>query len=207
MFKEYIKPALFSFLVLTILTGIVYPLFITGIAQTLLPNQANGSLIYRNGKVVGSSLIGQAFDDPKYLWGRISATSPQYNASGSSGSNIGPSNHALIDEINSRIKALKAVDPNNTNPIPVDLVTSSASGLDPHISLAAAFYQIPRVAQYRGLTQDAVRVVVDKYTSSRFLGLIGEPVVNVLLVNLALDGYSITSGKNSPVGGSAFGGK
>jgi K+-transporting ATPase KdpC subunit len=147
MFKEYVKPAFLIFLVLTIITGIIYPLFITGIAQALFPSPANGSLIYRNGKVVGSSIIGQAFDDPKYLWGRISATSPQYNASSSSGSNIGPSNPALIDEINGRIKALKSADPDNTSPIPVDLVTSSASGLDPHISLAAAYYQVPRIAR------------------------------------------------------------
>jgi K+-transporting ATPase ATPase C chain len=187
MFREHIRPALLSFLVLTIITGFIYPLLITGIAQTLMPNQANGSLIYRNGKVVGSSLVGQAFDDPKYLWGRISATSPQYNASSSSGSNIGPSNPALIDEISGRIKALKTADPGNTNPIPVDLVTSSGSGLDPHISLAAAYYQIARIAGLRGLTQDTVRAIVNQHITDRFLGLIGEPVVNVLEVNLALD--------------------
>jgi len=190
MFKEYIKPAIFSFLFLTIITGVIYPLFITVIAQVLLPNQANGSLIQRNGKVVGSSLVGQAFDDPKYLWGRISATSPQYNASSSSGSNIGPSNPALIDEINGRIKALKTVDPGNTNPIPVDLVTSSGSGLDPHVSLAAAYYQVPRIAKSRAITESAVMGVIKKNTNGRFLGLIGEPVVNVLKVNLDLDDYA-----------------
>jgi K+-transporting ATPase ATPase C chain len=189
MFREYIKPALLSFLVLTIITGIIYPLFITGIAQALVPSQANGSLIYRNGKVVGSSLIGQPFDDPKYFWGRISATSPQYNASSSSGSNIGPTNPALIDEINGRIKALKAADPQNSNLIPVDLVTSSASGLDPHISLAAAHYQIARIARLRGLSEDTVKAIVKQHTYSRLLGLIGEPVVNVLELNLALDAY------------------
>ena len=189
MFKEYIKPALLSFLALTIIAGVIYPFFITVIAQTLLSNQANGSLIYRNGKVVGSSLIGQAFDDPKYLWGRISATSPMYNAAASSGSNIGPSNPALIDEINGRIKALKAVDPDNANPIPVDLVTSSASGLDPHISLAAADYQVPRISKHRGITESVVKEVIQKNTTGRFLGLIGEPVVNVLKVNLDLDAY------------------
>ena len=189
MFREYIKPALLSFLVLTIITGIIYPLFITGIAQALFPSQANGSLIYRNGKVVGSSLIGQPFDDPKYFWGRISATSPQYNASSSSGSNIGPTNPALIDEINGRIKALKAADPQNSNLIPVDLVTSSASGLDPHISLAAAHYQIARIARLRGLSEDTVKAIVKQHTYSRLLGLIGEPVVNVLELNLALDAY------------------
>ena len=189
MFREYIRPALLSFVILTIITGVIYPLFITGIAQALLPNQANGSLIYQNGKVVGSSLIGQAFDDPKYLWGRISATSPQYNASSSSGSNIGPSNPALIDEINGRIKALKAADPDNTNLIPVDLVTSSASGLDPHISLAASYYQVPRIAKRRGITESVLKDIMHKNTTGRLLGLIGEPVVNVLKVNLDLDSY------------------
>jgi len=187
MFRQYIRPALLSFLALTIITGFIYPLLITGIVQALLPNQANGSPIYQNGKAVGSSLVGQAFDDPRYLWGRISATSPQYNASSSSGSNIGPSNPALIDEINGRIKALKSADPDNTNPIPVDLVTSSASGLDPHISLAASYYQVPRISRYRGITESAVKNIIRKNTSGRFLGLIGEPVVNVLKVNLDLD--------------------
>ncbi len=189
MFREYIRPALLSFVILTIITGVIYPLFITGIAQALLPNQANGSLIYQNGKMVGSVLIGQQFDDPKYLWGRISSTSPQYNASSSSGSNIGPSNPALIDEINGRIKTLKAADSNNTNPIPVDLVTSSASGLDPHISLAAAYYQVPRIAKDRGITESVLKNIIHKNTTGRFLGLIGEPVVNVLKVNLDLDSY------------------
>ena len=189
MFREHVKPAILIFLVLTIITGILYPLLITGITQALFPNQANGSLIYINGKVVGSSLIGQAFDDPKYLWGRISATSPQYNASSSSGSNIGPSNPALIDEINGRIKALKSADPDNTNLIPVDLVTSSASGLDPHISLAAAYYQAARIARLRGLSQEAIKILIAKHTSGRLFGLIGEPVVNVLELNLALDAY------------------
>ena len=189
MFKEYIKPALLTFLVLTIITGVIYPLFITGIAQALFPNQANGSLIYRNGKVVGSSLIGQAFDDPKYFWGRISATSPQYNASSSSGSNIGPSNPALIDEVKGRIKALQAADPENKAPIPVDLVTSSGSGLDPHISLAAAYYQASRIVRLRGLSQNTVKTLIAKYTSGRLFGFIGEPVVNVLEFNLALDTY------------------
>ena len=187
MIREQIKPAILIFIVLSVITGVIYPFLVTGVAQVFFHDKANGSLIYRNAKVVGSSLIGQAFGDPKYLWGRISATSPPYNASSSSGSNIGPSNPALIDEINGRMKALKAADPGNTNLIPVDLVTSSASGLDPHISLAAAAYQIPRIARLRGLTQDAVRAIVNQHTTNRFLGLIGEPVVNVLEVNLALD--------------------
>ncbi len=189
MFREYIKPAVISFALLTIITGIIYPLLITGIAHVFFHGQANGSLIYRDGKIVGSSLIGQQFDDPKYLWGRISATSPQYNASSSSGSNIGPSNPALIDEIKGRIKALKAADPENTNSIPVDLVTSSGSGLDPQISIAASYYQIPRIAKRRGISENAVKDIIRKNTTGRFLGLIGEPVVNVLKVNLDLETY------------------
>jgi K+-transporting ATPase ATPase C chain len=154
-----------------------------------MPKQANGSLIYQNGKVIGSSLIGQGFDDPKYLWGRISAASPQYNASSSSGSNIGPSNPALLDEVNGRIKDLKAADPDNKNLIPVDLVTSSASGLDPHISIAAAYYQAPRIARLRKIPENEIIDIIKKNTQGRFLGIIGEPVVNVLAVNIDLDKY------------------
>lgn len=190
MFKE-LRSAISVFIILTIITGVLYPLFVTGIAQAFFHTKANGSLMYQNGKVVGSVLIGQQFDDPKYLWGRISATSPQYNASSSSGSNIGPTNSALIDEINGRIKALKAADPKNKMPIPVDLVTSSASGLDPHISLAGAYYQISRIAKHRGLSVNAVKDIVDRNTNGRFFGLIGEPVVNVLKVNMELDSVKI----------------
>lgn len=189
MFREYVKPAMLSLIILTIITGIIYPLFITGIAQALFPNQANGSLIHQRGKIIGSSFIGQLFDDSKYLWGRISATSPQYNASSSSGSNIGPSNPALLDEINSRIKALKASDPENTAPIPIDLVTSSASGLDPHISMAAAYYQIDRIAKIRAIPANIIKGIIDKNATGRLFGVIGEPVVNVLKVNLDLDSY------------------
>ena len=189
MFREQFKPAILIFLILTVITGIIYPLFITGIAQVFFHDKANGSLIYRNNRPVGSTLIGQEFNDPKYFWGRVSAASPQYNASSSSGSNIGPSNPALIDEISGRIKALKASDPENKASIPVDLVTSSASGLDPHISLAAAYYQVPRVARSRGLSQDVVKNIVKQHTAGRLLGMIGEPVVNVLETNLALDEY------------------
>lgn len=189
MVKQYIKPAFLIFCVLTVITGLIYPLFITGLAQVLLPKQANGSLIYQNGKVIGSSLIGQQFDDPKYLWGRVSAASPQYNASSSSGSNIGPSNPALLDEVNARIKDLKAVDPDNKNLIPVDLVTSSASGLDPHISIAAAMYQVSRIARLRKIPESQVIDFIKKNTQGRFLGIIGEPVVNVLEFNIALDKY------------------
>ena len=190
MFRKQLQPAIMIFIILTIITGIVYPLLFTGFAQIFFHKQANGSLIYRNGKSVGSALIGQPFDDPKYFWGRISATSPvPYNAASSGGSNLGPSNPALIAEVTTYIGALKAADPENTNPIPVDLVTSSGSGLDPHISIAAAYYQLPRVARLRGLSQDTVRAIIRQHTTGRFLGLIGEPVVNVLQLNLALDEY------------------
>ncbi len=192
MIREHVKPAIVSFLLLTFITGILYPLSVTGIAQVFFSERANGSLIYRDRNPIGSLLIGQHFDDPKYFWGRISSTSPvRFNAASSSGSNLGPSNSVLIDAVKARIEALKASDLDNTSPIPVDLVTSSASGLDPHISLAAAYYQIPRVARLRGLSQDTVKSIVRKHSYSRFLGLIGEPVINVLKVNLDLDSYKI----------------
>jgi K+-transporting ATPase ATPase C chain len=175
-------------LIFTVLTGLLYPLVVTGIAQLVFPSQANGSLISSNGQTVGSSLIGQQFDDPKYFWGRLSATGPYpYNAAASSGSNLGPTNPALLDEVKARIAALKAADPTNTQPIPVDLVTSSGSGLDPNISIAAALYQLPRVAKARGLSEAAVQALVDKYTQGRQLGFLGEARVNVLELNLALD--------------------
>jgi K+-transporting ATPase ATPase C chain len=190
MLLAQIRPAIVSFILLTAITGILYPLLVTGIAQTVFHKQAEGSLITSSdGKILGSSLIGQNFDDPKYFWSRISATSPVYNASSSSGSNLGPSNPALLDEVKGRITALKSADPSNNDPIPVDLVTSSGSGLDPHISLAAANYQLARVARVRGLTPETVKTIVDQNTQGRFLGLLGEPVVNVLQVNLALDEY------------------
>ena len=190
MFRQQVKPAILVFIILTVITGLIYPLFVTGIAQIFFSRRANGSLIYINSKPVGSSLIGQQFDAPEYFWSRLSATSPQqYNASSSSGSNIGPSNPALINEVKARIKALQAADPGNSSPIPADLVTSSASGLDPHISLAAAYYQVPRVARIRGLSQDTVKSIIKKHTCGRFLGVIGEPAVNVLELNLELDAY------------------
>ncbi len=195
MFQKQLKPAVYVFVILTIITGVIYPLFVTGIAQVFFPEKANGSLIYTNGRPVGSSLIGQNFDDPAYFWGRVSATSPfPGNAAASSGSNLGPSNPALLEIVKARIKALKTADPGNASPIPVDLVTSSASGLDPHITLAAAYYQIPRVARLRRLPVVALKTVVEEHASGRFLGLLGEPVVNVLELNLALDGY----GKSRP---------
>lgn len=187
MFAEF-RPALVLLAVLTILTGAVYPLAVTGVAQIALPYQANGSLIERHGRAVGSELIGQPFSDPKYFWPRLSATSPYpYNAASSSGSNLGPLNPALLDEVAARIKALRAADPGNAAPVPVDLVTSSASGLDPDISPAAAAYQVERVAKARGLSAAKVRALVARYTQGRQLGFLGEPRVNVLAFNLALD--------------------
>jgi K+-transporting ATPase ATPase C chain len=184
-----LRPAIVLFALLTILTGLVYPFLITGVAQAVFPRQANGSLIYRNGQPIGSALIGQPFDDPKYFWGRLSATSPfPYNAASSSGSNYSPLSSALTDAVKSRIDALKAADPGNTTPIPVDLVTASASGLDPHISVAAALYQVPRVARARGLSEDQVRALVAQFVEGRQFGILGEPRVNVLKLNLALDG-------------------
>jgi potassium-transporting ATPase KdpC subunit len=187
--RAQIRPALMTLLIFTILTGLVYPLVLTGIAQLVFPAQANGSLIIANGQTVGSSLIGQSFDDAKYFWGRLSATGEYpYNAAASSGSNLGPTNPALLEAAKARIAALEAADPSNTQPIPVDLVTSSGSGLDPNISVAAALYQVPRVAKVRGMSELAVRALVDQYTQGRQLSFLGEPRVNVLELNLALDG-------------------
>ena len=192
--SSQIRPALVSLLLLTLLTGIAYPLLVTGIAQVVFPRQANGSLIVQNGQIVGSSLIGQSFDDPKYFWGRLSATGTfPYNAfnaenlTASSGSNYGPLNPALMQAVQGRIDALKIADPTNTLPIPVDLVTASASGLDPHISPAAAAYQLDRVVRARGLDAAVVQELVDQNTQGRTLGILGEPRVNVLELNLALD--------------------
>jgi K+-transporting ATPase ATPase C chain len=183
-----LRPALVSFVLFSIITGLLYPLAVTGVAQVIFPQQANGSLIMKDGKPIGSALIGQPFDDPKYFWGRLSATSPfPYNAAASSGSNLGPTNPALIDEVKARVDALHAADPQNTQPIPVDLVTSSGSGLDPNISVAAALYQVSRVARVRGLSEDQVRALVERFTEGRQFGFIGEPRVNVLELNLALD--------------------
>jgi potassium-transporting ATPase KdpC subunit len=184
--KTQLRPALTLLALFTILTGVIYPLVITGIAQVAFPNQANGSLVVMDGRAYGSELIGQQFDDPKYFWGRPSAAG--YNAAASSGSNYGPMNPALMDMVQARIDALMAADPENTLPIPVDLVTASGSGLDPHISVAAALYQVHRVASARGLDEAEVASLVEKYTEGRQFGFMGEPRVNVLLLNLALDG-------------------
>jgi potassium-transporting ATPase KdpC subunit len=190
--KEQIKSAILMFVILSLLTGIFYPAFIAGAVYIFFPHHATGSMLYRNNKLLGSALIGQEFTDPKYFWGRISETSPvAYNSSSSSGSNLGPSNPALIEKVKARIRALKEFDPDNTNPVPIDLVTSSASGLDPHISIAGAYYQIPRVARMRSLTEDTIKAIVNRHTNGRIFGLIGEPVVNVLELNLELDSIKI----------------
>ena len=183
-----LTPAVLMLFWLSLVTGIAYPLLVTGLAQALFPRQANGSLILRDGTAVGSELIGQSFDDPKYFWGRLSATAPfAYNAGASSGSNLGPVNPALHAAAKGRIDALREADPDNKASIPVDLVTASGSGLDPHISPAAALYQVRRVATARGLDEGRVRSLVEAQTESRQLGILGEPRVNVLRLNLALD--------------------
>ncbi len=186
--KTLIRPAVSLFVVLTVVTGVAYPLLVTGVANVAFPSQATGSLVVKDGKPVGSLLIGQSFSDPKYFWGRPSATGPMANnASGSSGSNQGPLNPALVDAVKGRVEALKAADPGNTASVPVDLVTTSASGLDPHISVAGANYQAARVARVRGIAPEAVRAMVERHTEGRLLGLLGEPRVNVLALNLELD--------------------
>jgi len=189
-----IRAALVVLAALTLVTGVAYPLLVTGIAQAAFPHQANGSLIVRDGKAVGSRLIGQSFDDPKYFWGRLSATTDSngkplpYNGASSVGSNLGPTNPALIDEVKGRVDMLKVADPDNLAAIPIDLVTSSGSGLDPELSPAAAQYQVHRVAKARGLDDARVEAIVAAHTEGRQLGILGEPRVNVLELNMALDG-------------------
>ncbi len=186
--RRELRPALMALLVFTVLTGLLYPLAVTVMARVIFPGQADGSLIGQNGRTVGSTLIGQPFDDPKYFWGRPSATTPfPYNAASSSGSNFGPTSKALREAVRKRIAALRAADPAATGPMPADLVTASASGLDPHISPAAARYQVRRVARARGLSEDTVRRLVRQFTQGRQFGILGEPRVNVLQLNLALD--------------------
>ena len=185
---RHLRPALVMLLLLTLLTGVLYPLAITGAARVLFPRQASGSLETRDGVVVGSRLIGQAFADPRRFWGRPSATTPPCNAASSSGSNLGPLNPALKEAVEKRIAALRAADPDNPAPIPVDLVTTSASGLDPEISPAAADWQVRRVARARGVSEESVRALVERHVERRDLGILGEPRVNVLRLNLELDG-------------------
>lgn len=186
--KTLLRPAISLFVLLTVLTGVAYPLVVTGIARLAFPAAADGSLILKNGQVVGSLLIGQNFTDPKYFWGRPSATAPMpYNAAASSGSNLGPLNPALTEAVKGRIEALKVADPGNTQPVPADLVAASGSGLDPHISPSAAAYQVERVARARKLPPQAVEAVVAQHTEGRQWGIFGEPRVNVLKLNLALD--------------------
>lgn len=188
MIKQYLRPALSLLIAFTALLGVLYPVAITGISRAVFASQAEGSLLRKDGQLIGSRLIGQAFSDPKYFWGRPSATAPQpYNSAASGGSNLGPLNPALIDQVNVNAKALRDADPGNDRAIPVDLVTASASGLDPEISVAAAAYQVPRVARTRGLTVAEVEAVVQAHRKDRLLGFIGEPRINVLELNLALD--------------------
>ncbi|BEP71777.1 MULTISPECIES: potassium-transporting ATPase subunit KdpC [unclassified Variovorax] len=189
--SSIVRPALVLFALLSAFTGLLYPAAVTGAAQALFPAQAAGSLVMRDGKPVGSALIGQNFSDPKHFWGRPSATAPQpYNASASGGSNQGPLNPALADAVKARVEALRAADPGNTAPVPVDLVTASASGLDPDISPAAAHYQAARVARERGVPIDQVNALIAKNTQSPLWGVLGESRVNVLALNLALDASS-----------------
>lgn len=192
---NYLKPALILLLLLTLVTGVIYPALVTVFAQTLFNFQANGSLLKNpQGQLIGSELIGQSFSDPHYFWGRPSATGPYpYNAAASSGSNLGPTNPALSAAISARIQALKAVDPDNKLPIPVDLITASGSGLDPHISLAAAEYQINRIAKIRKLDEEILQELVDAYTEDRQWLVFGEPRINVLKLNLALDQQAVSS--------------
>jgi K+-transporting ATPase ATPase C chain len=186
--KSLVRPAVTLFVLLTAVTGVLYPLAVTGVAKLAFPNQAAGSLIMKDGRVVGSSLVGQNFSDPKHFWGRPSATGPMaYNAANSGGSNLGPLNPALVDTIKGRVDALKAADPANTADVPIDLVTASASGIDPEISVAAARYQAARVAKARGVATEAVEAQIARHTTERLFGLLGEPRVNVLALNLALD--------------------
>ena len=183
-----LRPLFVLFVVLSIVTGVAYPLAVTGIAKAAFPKQAAGSLVERDGKVVGSTLIGQSFSDPKHFWSRPSATSPgPNNAANSGGSNLGPSNPALVDAVKGRVAALRAADPGNTAPIPVDLVTASASGIDPETSVAAAEYQAARVARARGLPVERVRALIGERAQKQWFGFLGEPRVNVLELNLALD--------------------
>ena len=195
-FLQIVRPALSVFVLLTLVAGVAYPLLVTGVAQAAFPHAANGSIVTVDGKAVGSSLIGQSFGEPKYFWSRPSATSPMANNGvASGGSNLNANNPALLDAVKGRIEALRAADPGNTAPVPVDLVTASGSGLDPEISLAAAIYQAPRIAKARHIEAAAVQALIAQQTEGRWLGIVGEPRVNVLLMNLALDGKTVAKGR------------
>ena len=195
-FLQIVRPALSVFVLLTLVAGVAYPLLVTGVAQAAFPHAANGSIVTVDGKAVGSSLIGQSFGEPKYFWSRPSATLPMVNNGiASGGSNLNANNPALLDAVKGRIEALRAADPGNTAPVPVDLVTASGSGLDPEISLAAAIYQAPRIARARGIESAAVQALIGQQTEGRWLGIVGEPRVNVLLMNLALDGKTVAQGR------------
>ena len=195
-FKDTLRPALSVFVLLTAITGVAYPLLVTGIAQAVFPHQANGSIVTVDGKAVGSMLIGQAFSAPKYFWSRPSATGPMANNGiASSGSNLGANNPALADAVKARIGALRAADPGNAQAVPIDLVTASASGLDPEVSLAAALYQAPRVARERGMSLKAVNTLIERHAQRPWLGVVGEPRVNVLALNLALDGKTVAAAR------------
>ena len=185
-----LRQTLLVFLALTLITGVGYPLLITVAAQIVFPHQANGSLIERDGKLIGCELIGQQFEDSQYFWGRPSATTPAYNAAASTGSNLGPTNPAQLDAVRGRVDAMRKVMPEQTGPVPVDLVTASGSGLDPHISPAAAEFQIERVAKARGIDTQTILELVAQHTQSRQLGILGEPRINVLQLNVALDGLN-----------------
>ncbi|MDB5295960.1 MAG: potassium-transporting ATPase subunit [Phycisphaerales bacterium] len=205
--RAYVRPAIVMFVLLTVLTGVIYPAAVTAVAAVAFPREARGSLIRAEpgGRPLGSALIGQPFSDPKYFWPRPSATAPvAYNASAGSGSNLGPTNPALADAVRARVAALRAADPGNVAPVPVDLVTASASGLDPHVSPAAARFQVDRVARARRRPADEVARLVDRFTEPRTFGVLGEPRVNVLLLNLALDGRGPPAANaaetSSPVG-------
>jgi K+-transporting ATPase ATPase C chain len=195
MLLKHLRVSIIAIIVFTCLTGILYPLAVTGLSQLLFPGKANGSLIQKDGKLLGSELIGQPFSDPKYFWSRLSATGPYaYNGGASTGSNFGPLNPAFLDGVKKRVQDLKTADSLNRQPIPVDLVTASSSGLDPHISVAAALYQVSRVARNRGVSEERVHSLVNQYTEGRQLGFLGEPRVNVLKLNLVLDETQSLSG-------------
>lgn len=196
MFITHVRTAAIMIVLFTGITGLAYPLVVTGLAQMLFPGKANGSMIVRDGKVRGSELIGQPFSSPRYFWGRLSATAPYaFNGGASTGSNYGPLHPGLYDTVKKRIDDLQMADPLNSQSVPIDLATSSSSGLDPHISIASALYQIPRVARARDIAEKTVRMVVDRNTQQRQLGILGEPTVNVLMLNLDLDETQAKNGE------------